>query len=214
MKNVSKILFLFIGPIILFSCGGNKETDEKIEAKEVANEEICIYSYDNSTTIVQWTAYKFSEKSPVQGKFDSVTVSGTSDNEDASAVINGATFEIKTSSVQTNDAEKNGNIVAGFFNAMVNTSTITGTIKSISSEKAVIGIKMNDVEFDVKGNVSFAENKLSFKADVSLNNWNGQTALNSLNNRCKKNHTGTDGKLVAWPDVSIYVETTLKQACK
>lgn len=214
MKNKFIYSLAFVFAATLVSCSGEKETEEKDEETAEVKKEVCTYSYDNTTTVVQWTAYKFTEKSPVQGKFDTIIVTGDKPSEDAMEVINGATFQIKTASTQTNDAEKNGNIIAAFFGKMLNTVSITGTVKSVKDGKATISIKMNDVEKDVEGLVVYAEDKLSFKADISLDNWNGQAAIKSLNEKCKKNHTGTDGKLYVAPDVTLYVETTLKKECK
>ncbi|MFI5205010.1 MAG: hypothetical protein ACHQF2_10980, partial [Flavobacteriales bacterium] len=162
MKKQPIYILALLFSATLFSCGGEKETTEEEKGTtEEVKEEVCTYSYDAATTIVQWTAYKFTEKSPVQGKFDSVVVTGTKSSEDVMEVINGATFEIKTASTQTNDKEKNGNIISAFFGKMLNTVSITGTVKSVDAAgKAVMTIKMNDVEKDVEGTLAFAEDKL------------------------------------------------------
>ncbi|MCE9501370.1 MAG: hypothetical protein K8R21_12860 [Leptospira sp.] len=38
--------------------------------------ESCDYSYNPSATSVQWTAYKFTEKTGVKGTFKKITVTG------------------------------------------------------------------------------------------------------------------------------------------
>jgi hypothetical protein len=215
MKNIRIIFSAFVLSFFLFSCGekNDKSNNEQTHADTVAAQ-VCTYSYDEASTTVMWTAYKFTEKAAVTGKFDTVIVTGTQITGDAMQVIAGALFEIKTGSTQTNDAEKNANIISAFFAKMLNTNSITGKVKSVADGKAVISISMNDVENDVEGEVKIENNKLSFKAEINLDKWNGQDAIKSLNEKCKANHTGKDGKLMVWPDVSLYVETTLKEECK
>jgi hypothetical protein len=215
MKLSNKYVFILLSAALM-ACGGKKENDETAEGKGAPAEkaEVCTYSYDNASTMVQWTAYKFTEKAAVQGKFDSVLVSGTTASEDPLKVIEGAAFEIKTASLQTNDAEKNGNIISAFFGKMLNTASITGTVKTIGDGKATIAVKMNDVEKDVEGTVTWEEDKIGFNAEINLDDWKGQDAIKSLNEKCKKNHTGTDGKLLVWPTITLFVQTTLKKECK
>ena len=216
MKKQFIYVLSILFSVTLFSCGGEKETTEESPAddKGAVKEEVCTYSYDNATTIVQWTAYKFTEKAAVQGKFDTVIVSNTQTSEDPMAVLTASTFEIKTASLQTQDLEKNGNIISAFFGKMISTTSITGMVRSIDGGKAIISLKMNFVEMDVKGEITKVDDKIIFKADINLDTWNGQDAIKSLNEKCKKNHTGKDGKLYVAPDVTIYVETTLKKECK
>lgn len=213
-KLMYALPFFLLG---LAACGGEKEseaesTDENAEVAEKA----CTYSYDNSTTMVQWTAYKFTERAPVQATFDTVEVNGTQSSEDMGKVLENATFTLHTASTQTGDMGKNNNIVTHFFGSWIDPGKITGTVRSIDLEKgeALFSLKMNGLELDVDGELTVEENKIRCKGEVDLLSWNGQKAIDNLNEACKANHTGPDGKLMVWPIVTFYLETTLTKNCE
>ena len=52
---------------------------------------------------------------------------------------------------------------------------------------------------------------VSITGSINLNDFKAQKALASLNTTCKDLHKGSDGKSVTWPEVNIYVSTTLKK---
>jgi polyisoprenoid-binding protein YceI len=217
MKKLSLLSLAFAA--VFASCGGGEKKEETPKTDTVAVEEKkeqkCTYAYVHDSTTVKFTAYKFTEKAGVNGYFDSVVVTGTHDSDTAHQVINGASFTVFVSSVETNDKGRNEKIVKHFFGKMVNTNEITGTVKSVSGDgtKVTFLIKMNDIENEVEAPATWDGERVTLKTDINLEKWNGQAAIDGITKACKANHTGTDGVTKVWPDVTIVITTTLSKIC-
>lgn len=216
MKNLFFTTISLFFLTVLTSCGGENKTAIESEVKDtVASEPVCKYSYNHSTTGVYWTAFKFTEKTGVKGKFDSIEVSGYTDNaETITDLVHNTSFTIYTSSVNSDNPERDKKIAESFFGKMMNTSTITGTIMGIMDNTATIKLKLNDVEKEVMGNVSMEGEILKINVALNMNDFNGQEAIASLNKVCSDLHKGTDGKSVLWSDVEVMIETTLNKTCE
>ncbi len=216
MKNLFLTTISISFLTIITSCGGGNETATENEVKDtVIAEPACKYSYNHSTTGVYWTAFKFTEKTGVKGRFDSIEVSGYSDNvETVTDLVHSTSFTIYTSSINSDNPERDQKIVESFFGKMMNTSTITGTVMGIMDNTATIKLKLNDVEKEVTGNVSMEGEVVKINVALNMNDFNGQDAITSLNKVCNDLHKGTDGKSVLWPDVEVMIETTLNKTCE
>ena len=194
--------------LTITACGANdseQSTDEKVET--------CKYSYNEGTTKLKWTSYKYSTREPVAGTFNEITVESSANDNDPIALIESIEFSIETNSVETENIERNGKISTLFFNVM-NTPTITGNIVKLGDDGiAKVLVKMNDIEKTIEGTYTLEDNLFKFTAEIDVVNWNGEEAVNSLNTACKELHTGEDGVSKLWSEVSISLETKLKQDC-
>lgn len=218
-----KKFILPIAAITLFTaCGGGASAPkEEVAAEEpkVEAKEVCTYSYDNESTEVLWVAYKYTEKTGVKGVFDSVVVSGVNEGAMPSDVLAGAEFQIYTGSVNSGDATRDPKIKASFFGTMAGGGEIiTGKVASIEGNetegKVVFNVAMNGQEAQVPGSYTVTDNKLEVEADITVESWNAKGSLDELNKVCEDLHKGQDGKSILWPDVKLFVSTTLKKACE
>ena len=83
------LLLLGLGAV-LFSCA-KKETDSTVETtQEVKN---CTYQYAKDSTRVAWTAYKFTEKVGVGGKFDEFEVTGNTSGQTPEEIVQSISFK-------------------------------------------------------------------------------------------------------------------------
>jgi polyisoprenoid-binding protein YceI len=183
------------------------ETTAAIVEKEPAK--INGYSYNNDSTQVKWTAYKTTDKKGVNGHFTAFTISGTEQGDTPQNVFKNASFVIQTNSVNTGMELRDNRIINNFFKVFVNTSTITGKIKSINEKNAVLEISLNEITKDVPVKVISNGNNFSLDGTIDLGLFNGQPAVDSLNYVCKDVHKGSDGITKLWPDVAISVSTVL-----
>ena len=217
---VMKKTILFSGLVIgllATSCGepdiADKE-DAKLEVKEIEN---CIYDFNPDKTNLDWTAYKFIRKAGVNGTFTTFQVDGKTKGAVPKAIIESLSFTIPTSTVETNDLSRNKKIDSLFFDGLENTALITGNVVSLGDNgKATILIKMNEIEKEVVGDYTLEDNKFTFDTEISVNDWNAQEQLKSLNIACEDLHTDvengdTESKL--WPDVTISFSTELTKVC-
>src|SRR3989338_430850 len=206
MKKATFLLSAIATSVLLASCGGDPE--EKTGAEDAT----CTYSYNEGMTSLDWTAYKTSAKVPVEGSFNSFEISAES-GSDPKKVAESMSFTINTSSVETNNPERNVKIAEHFFKT-INTEVITGEVKSLKDDgTAIVSITMNSVTFDVKGKYTLEDRDFSFTASIDVSSWNGLTGIEALNTVCKELHTGEDGVSKLWSEVAISFSTKLKSDC-
>ena len=205
------ILFLAISALSigLSSCGGDKKTVEDSSQQE----KNCFYSYNSGSTVLEWTAFKFTEKKGVAGTFNKITIEGMEKSDDPKKMIESLTFSIETASVETQNEERNGKIAKLFFGT-ISTPTITGKVKSLSDNgKATIEIEMNKIKKDVVGKYTLEDGVFDFTATIDVLTWNAGSGITKLNTECKDLHTGTDGKSKLWSEVELSFTTELMSDC-
>jgi len=217
-----KKLFIAAGIIsstaLFVSCGETEKTEEKKEAPlDTAIEtKPCLLTLDNENVVVNWTAFKLSEKVGVGGTFDSVVVSGVNDNETILGAAVNAQFDIYTASVNSNNPERDMKISNSFFGTMANTESISGKVVSLNDDgSGAILLTMNGVEKEIALEwKATSENRLKLSTAINVNDWNAKPSLDSLNGVCTAVHTGKDGVSVLWPDVEIEVFADFKSDCE
>ncbi|MEZ4287168.1 MAG: YceI family protein [Polyangiales bacterium] len=173
----------------------------------------CSYTYDSAQTKLTWTAYKLTERVGVSGTFNKITAQGAKPAATPVGVFPGLTFLIDTSSVNSDNPERDPKLVASFFGKLPEGESISGTVKSIEDKKAVVDLSLGGVQKEVPFEVVVDGSTLTATASIDLNDFQGQAAVDSLNAACKELHTGTDGASKLWPDVGLKIESTLKKTC-
>jgi polyisoprenoid-binding protein YceI len=205
------ILFLALLGLILTaqSCGGETKTETTDEA-----EKSCFYSYNSGSSVLEWTAFKFTDKTPVKGSFNEIKIEGIESSDDPKKLIESLTFTIETSSVETQNEERNGKIVKLFFGT-IGTPQITGKVKSLGEDgNATVEIKMNNLSQDVVGTYTLIDGKLAFNATIDVMKWNAGAGIKELNTACKDLHTGADGVSKLWSEVALSFTTELSSDCE
>ena len=198
---------LFIG---ISGCKGDSESKEETTTQESA----CFYSYNSEMTVLEWTAFKFTDKTPVKGTFNEIKIEGIERSDDPEKLIESLKFTIPTASVETQNEERNGKIAKLFFGT-IGTENITGKVKHLGDNgKATIEIEMNKMKEDVVGDYTLDGAKFTFSALIDVMKWDGQPGINALNSACKDLHTGTDGKSKLWSEIELSFTTELLSDCQ
>ncbi len=213
---MKKILFAISSAVIISACGGGGDTATAEKPLKDTFPLYCTYLYDASSTTIGFGAFKFTEKKEVKGEFIKFTVEGTEENDRPFFVFKSATFKIEVEGLNTNDQARDYNIKSSFFAKMDSTSIITGKVKeiyldSVNNYCVLVTLKLNNVEKDIEMALRQEGDVVSITGSINLNDFKAQKALASLNTTCKDLHKGSDGKSVTWPEVNIYVSTTLKK---
>ena len=220
---MKKILFAISTAVLISACGGGETAPAAEKPKQDSvKPEVCTYSYDSSATTIGFGAFKFTEKKEVKGGFLKFTVDSTSTSDsiiDVYEIFHNAKFSISVDGLDTKDQGRDYNIKTSFFGQIKETASITGKVVDLvdgkdSLSSLIVSIKFNNVENQVALKVSLVDNVLTLTGAININDFKAQKALASLNNTCKELHRGSDGKSVTWPEVNIYVSTTLKKNCK
>lgn len=207
----SFVLLTVITSLFLGSCGGEKSSQESTETS-------CAYRYQSAFTEIKWTAYKFTEKLGVSGRFDEFEVIPGADSGSIKGIVDGLTFSIPVASVNSDNPDRDAKIKAHFFGSMQETSEIRGKIVSVNltdslQGQATVEIVLNQQSQTIPMSIEINGLQLTLKGEIDLTQWNAQSSVDSLNQVCYDLHKGADGKSVLWPSVSLEVKSTLLRIC-
>ncbi|MCC7332170.1 MAG: YceI family protein [Flavobacteriales bacterium] len=211
--KIQLIATSLIASMALLSCAGDtaQKTDE-------ATTNTCFYEYENSNAVsFKWTAYKTSEKVAVSGTFNSIVITGGEKSTKLPEVLQAIKFSIPVESTNTTNPDRDSKIVNSFFGAMLNTDLIVGQASTVNgdNEKGDCSflVNLNGIEKEVKMNYTVSDSLVKLVGDMNLENWDGKTAMDSLNKVCGELHKGKDGVSVLWPDVKIEIEVAITKRC-
>ena len=161
-------------------------------------------------TKVTWTAFKTTDKIPVTGIFKEVVIENKTSKATIYQALDGIKFSIPVSSVFSQSSLRDGKIVNFFFAKMLNTSKILGSIKLLDKSTGVVNITMNNVSEDLPFTFKIPDDLIIIDAEMDVNNWKAQAALEALNDACEDLHSGPDGESITWSTVKINVTSKVK----
>jgi polyisoprenoid-binding protein YceI len=207
MKNFA-LPFLILCSF-LSSCSSNN-TDSSESDTGVQE---CYYTINQNSIQVNWVAYKFTEKAPVEGGFDEVNISGFQTLNNLDKLINGLSFEIPVSSLNSNNPERDEKIKKTFFGNLKETPVLKGYVVSVHDDELVLSLSMNGLTKEVVGKSTYANGVYSFSTKLDLNIFNAGGAVEALNKLCYDLHIGADGISKLWDEVEIRFQCTINEDC-
>lgn len=213
---MKRILFISLLIPVLFSCSSGDEKKTPEEGIPTDESSACTYNCTiDSTTTISWLAYKYTNKVGVGGRFTDFKVTGLQEGESVATAVENASITIDVSSTNTKDPLRDQNIIDAFFGVMTNTETITGSVKEVNEDgTGFFTLTMNGKTGDLPMTYELAEEQLTLKASLNVDKWEAQAAIDSLNIKCKGNHTGEDGIMKLWSDVDVKITTPMKKVCE
>jgi hypothetical protein len=184
----------------------------------LAKEKNCTYSYNPSLTKLEWTAYKFTEKTGVKGTFDTVTVLKDKKNADSIlATMKSAHVKISTDTTNSGVPDRDVKIKTYFFGTKKKSTQLHASfqnIKGTTTGTADMNLQWNGVkklipiEYTIEGNVLKAKGGLD-TLDFAMGE-----GINKLNEICLDLHIGKDGVSKLWSVVDFTIESTFTETCK
>lgn len=220
MKKQFILFFAICLSIGLTSCKTEQKKDEASqsanqEVQKTSSEEDCQYSLNREKTFVSWTAFKTTAKVPVGGRFTAYEInSPVNTSGQPSLLIQGAEFTIDVASINTENPDRDMKIKKHFFGTLANTANITGKVKEVKGNKAILSITMNNETHDAELNYSVEEDILRVKGTIDVAKWSGNKAIDALNKICYELHKGEDGVSKLWSEVDVLFKSPLKKECK
>ncbi len=200
MNKKILLSFVLLLSLATISC----KTDAKKTPKNSETEKT--YTIDKTSIKIGWTAYKTTDKIAVKGEFTKINIKEVKEALNVKEVLNGLEFSIPVSSIFSNNEERDTKLKDFFFGVMDATELLSGTILTSSEDnKGQVVLKMNGIEFTFP--IDYANNgkEVSVTGILYMDNWNGQTAIESLNKVCFDLHKGEDGISKTWDEVKINV---------
>lgn len=206
MKKTLLFSLLIISTLGIISCGNDKKKEEIKKENNTKN----TYSIEPSTTTINFTAYKTTDKVPVKGQFTKFTIENTKNANSVKEALDGLKFSIPVSSLFTKDTIRDSKLKKFFFGTMENTTEIKGTLHFTNETSGTADITMNGISQVLPITYVIDGQMASIEGIMNLDNWKAQAALEALNVVCFDLHKGSDGVSKTWSDVKIEVATYLK----
>lgn len=181
--------------------------------------ENCELKYDPFKTKVKWMAFKFTERTGVEGTFDKIAVTQGSKSATIQDLAESIKFKIDINSINSNNIDRDTKIKNIFFLSMVDTKEITGEFRNIKINnelgKAELYLKMNNKENSTPVAFILKNGKeLELKGKIDLLQWNAAKSVEALNKECEMLLKGKDEKSKLWNDVEVYMTTELIKICR
>ena len=201
MKNI--ILFSLAIAISMASISCKKEA-KKPEGPQ--------FSVEAKTVTINWTGYKTTSKIPVKGEFKTLEVTNSKEAATAVEALNGTKFSIPISSIYSGDDIRDGKLKQLFFGVMDATLSLTGTVNLKDDGTGAVDLSMNGVSKEIPITYTIKEQLVEFSGTLDIiNDFNAQTAFESISKACYKLHTGPDGVSKTWSEVAIAASVYLKK---
>lgn len=175
-----------------------------------ARPQICSYEYAQEGSMVSWTAFKTPKKVGVGAKFTDFAITAKR-AKSVVEMLDGATFEINSQSVDSGDKGRDVKIEQFFFKKMLKGTKITGKVLKSSEGKADVQITMNGSTLVVPMISKYDQNsgKLVLSGDIDVLKFGMESNLAAITKACYEKHEG-----VTWPDVNIELSANVKSDCK
>jgi len=204
MKKNTILFFALL--IVLSTSSCTNEKKEVVDKKE----EAVNYIIDTKNTVINWTAYKTTEKIPVKGVFNKVEISKSSTAANPVELLKNIEFKIPVNSIFSNDSIRDYKLTTFLFGTMKDTDQIKGTINLENNGKGNASVTMNGFTKKVPVMYEVQGNDIKINTTIELDNWQAQLAIAALNEVCLDKHKAADGISKTWSevDISILVKTT------
>jgi polyisoprenoid-binding protein YceI len=163
-----------------------------------------------------WTAYKFTEKKPVSGSFSKVLLKAPTTATTQKELFQGVSFSIDTESVSSGDPVRDQNLREAFFGLLTPKTNIEGKVKNVDEKMLAIELHLHGQNFTVQLPYLVEADGQTIKAagDFNMLDIGFAKAFESLHERCKLLHTGTDGVSKTWPDFHIEIAAKMTKTCQ
>jgi len=207
MKNI--LVLLSAITLLSVSCKKKTETETKetVVTETTTNQET--YQVSSKGSEVYWTGYKFTNNTPVKGKFKTINVTNAPVADTQLAALNGVEFSIPTSSIFSENEIRDGKLVSLFFNIMEETELLTGSFVT-KGENLFLNLKMNGVTKEIAVSHKIADRHVRIEGKLSILDFGADAALNSIHKACEVLHTGTDGVSKTSEEVALEAIVFLK----
>jgi polyisoprenoid-binding protein YceI len=168
----------------------------------------CQFTTKKEATVISWTAFKTPKKAPVGGKFNTFELI-SADSSSVEKAIETASFTIDSTSVNTANPARDKTIATNFFTKEGKAVPLSGKVKSLKGNAAVVALNFNGVTKDVPMTFVNKDNKVTLTGKIDVLEFALNDNFTALHNACKKLHEGK-----TWTDVDLSVVADFTKECK
>jgi len=161
---------------------------------------------DTQNSVINWTAYKTTQKIPVKGVFKKVVIINSKPATSNSELLNGLEFEIPVASIFSKDSLRDYKLTTFFFGVMKNTLRLKGTINIQENNNGFVALTMNGLTKNMPFTYHINNNSIELNAVMNLDDWQAQAAVEALNKVCEDKHKAGDGISKTWSEVALNIQ--------
>lgn len=183
----------------------------------------CTYLVDESSVKVLWTAYKTSDKTPVQGELKGykfkTSPRGLKSMKALMSVSKVSGFINTEKSSESGNPARDQTLYQKFFSLIASSAKYEGMFNHIkgNDQKGEMELQLffNQFRKPVPMKYSLSEQG-NFEAvgEFNMNDFRLAQALASIHQACEELHKGKDGLSKTWPEVGIKITAKIKKDCK
>lgn len=181
-------------------------------------EAACSYSVDPASVKVQWTAFKFTNKTGVSGGFSKVNISGKHSAKTLSDLAKGLNMKIVGPSIESGDPARNATVSEFFFQQFKADGEILAQAVDVTGDDKSGVVK---IKIDMNGAsqvVPFAytigdKGSVEAKGTIDMLDFALQPAFDTLHKACEEKHVGPDGVSKTWTTVDLKVTGNYTEKC-
>ncbi|NHF59632.1 YceI family protein [Flavobacteriaceae bacterium TP-CH-4] len=209
MKKGNNRVLIWLMVLMVLSCKQSGTKDQSTATGPATAKSGQPYSIDTSETVLQWTAYKFTNRAAVNGTFSDFVLFTKGTSETTNVLSPGDSIVINTLSVDTGNGIRDDKLRRYFFQVL-HSDTIKGTILEAGEETGKMSLEINALSNTVDYRYSRKKDTLILTTGIDLSDWEGEEAINSLNRECYELHMGPDGISKLWPTIDISLKLPMK----
>lgn len=184
-----------------------------------SNSKKCKFTYNPSDTKLEWTAYKFTEKSPVSGTFNEIRV--TNHKKKSPSILSAmdkARFTISTQSIDSGVPDRDQKIRSYFFGSSGKAKILSGFFSippksNPEKGKADLVLTFNGIRQTIPVDYSIQGNVLEVIGNLDVANFGMLPGIQKLNEVCHELHIGKDGVSKLWSEVSFRITSKFTEIC-
>ena len=178
----------------------------------------CTYTLDPASVKLQWTAFKFTNKTGVSGGFNKVKLTGNASAKTLSDLAKGLHMEIDGTSIESGDPARNATVSEFFFQQFKPNGTITGEAVEVTGDDktGVVKIKigMNGTSQVVPFAYTIgAQGAVEAKGTIDMLAFSLKAAYDTLHKACEEKHVGPDGVSKTWTTVDLKLTGSYAEKC-
>ncbi|MCB9061645.1 MAG: YceI family protein [Halobacteriovoraceae bacterium] len=153
----------------------------------------------NDTFKIGWTAFKTPKKVGVSGTFNKQALGLVSHTASSiQELLKGASVEIDSNDVFTDNKARDGKIAKFFFSTMEVSKNIKADVSKVTDKLIMLKVSMNGRIVEVPMEYTLKGNSLEAKGTLDVLNFAMDKELKALNQACFAKHEGK-----TWSDVNI-----------
>ncbi len=163
---------------------------------------------------MKWTAYKTTARIPVSGTFKQIEWKNLQQASSPVECVKNLYFKINTSSIFTDNPERDKTLYEYLFGQMLEGNFIEGRVAEVDKKNHRIRtvIRMNGLEKSLEFPYQMNDSVMHASVNIDLEkDFMAGEALYFLHTACKDKHTGEDGISKTWPDVKLETEIHFSQ---